>query len=127
MYSDGDFGLIGYLSYLLVPFHPLFQERGAARIERDQEDWNVRAYQLLYLRVALLKIAQNTQATRVNEEIYKSLGQCLRTASGKDGAYRHLTSANILKLEFSPYINRIISPPLRPVSFEYFAMLWFRY
>lgn len=41
MYSDGDFGLIGYLTYLLIPFFPLFQERGAARIERDQEDWNV--------------------------------------------------------------------------------------
>lgn len=42
MYTDGDFGLHGYLPYLLVPFYPLFQERGAQRIERDQADWEVR-------------------------------------------------------------------------------------
>jgi hypothetical protein len=42
MYADGDFGLQTYLSYLLVPFYPLFQERGGARIERDQADWEVR-------------------------------------------------------------------------------------
>lgn len=41
MYSDGDFGLQTYLSYLIVPFYPLFQERGGQRIERDQADWEV--------------------------------------------------------------------------------------
>lgn len=43
MYADGgDFALQMYLPYLLVPFYPLFQERGGARIERDQADWEVR-------------------------------------------------------------------------------------
>lgn len=41
MYSDGDFGLHTYLSYLLVPFYHLFQERGGSRIERDSSDWEV--------------------------------------------------------------------------------------
>lgn len=41
MYSDGDFALSPYLPYTLVPFYPLFQERGGERVERDQADWNV--------------------------------------------------------------------------------------
>ena len=41
MYSDGDFSLHAYLSFLLVPFYPLFQERGGQRVERDQADWEV--------------------------------------------------------------------------------------
>jgi len=32
------------------------------------------------------------------------------------GCFRHLLSEQILQLELSPYINRIISPPLRPVN-----------
>jgi chromosome transmission fidelity protein 18 len=47
MYSDGDFGLHTYLSYLIVPFYPLFQERGNQRIERDQADWEVRHFPIL--------------------------------------------------------------------------------
>lgn len=31
------------------------------------------------------------------------------------GAYIHLLMGKILPMEFAPYINRIISPPLRPV------------
>lgn len=48
MYSDGDFGLHAYLSYLVVPFYPLFQERGGQRIERDQADWEVRYFTELW-------------------------------------------------------------------------------
>ena len=61
-------------------------------------------------------LSQNFQLTKTNEEIYKTLSHGLRTASGRlSGAYRHLAGSQILKLEFAPYINRIISPPLRPV------------
>lgn len=53
----------------------------------------------------------------MNEEIYKSLSRCLRAASARQaGAYRHMASGQVLQLEFAPFINRIISPPLRPVS-----------
>lgn len=67
---------------------------------------------------------QELQKTRANEEIYKSLARCLRTASGRlGGNYRHLVSTPIMQLEFAPYINRIISPPLRPVCFA-FLLSW---
>ena len=60
---------------------------------------------------------QNYTKTKAHEEIYKSLSKCLRSACGREaGCFRHLLSERILQLEFSPYINRIISPPLRPVS-----------
>lgn len=47
MYTDGDFALSPYLPYMLVPFYPLFQERGGPRVERDQADWDVRLLLLL--------------------------------------------------------------------------------
>ncbi|EGN95576.1 hypothetical protein SERLA73DRAFT_60018, partial [Serpula lacrymans var. lacrymans S7.3] len=99
MYTDGDFGLHSYLSYFLVPFYSLFKERGAQRVEKDQTDW------------------ENLQRTRTNEQIYKDLSQGIRTACGRNaGDYRHLVTGNTLQLEFAPFINRIISPPLRPVN-----------
>lgn len=59
---------------------------------------------------------QNYTKMKVNDEIYKSLAKCLRTAGTRlGGAYRHLASEEVLQLEFAPMINRIISPPLRPV------------
>ncbi|KAJ7905842.1 hypothetical protein B0H14DRAFT_2661855 [Mycena olivaceomarginata] len=99
MYSDGDFALSQYLPYTLVPFYPLFKERSGQRVERSQADWEAAVQ------------------TRANEEIYKSLSRCLQTASTRHGGdFRHLVSTPILQLEFAPYINRIISPPLRPVN-----------
>ncbi|THH26598.1 hypothetical protein EUX98_g7590 [Antrodiella citrinella] len=54
---------------------------------------------------------------KTNQEIYKSLARGIRTACTRHGgAYRHFTSDVVLQLEFAPYINRIISPPLRPVN-----------
>ncbi|ESK86737.1 chtf18 protein [Moniliophthora roreri MCA 2997] len=99
MYSDGDFALAPYVPFMLVAFHPLFQERGAPKAERDMTDW------------------ENLQTTRSNEEIYKSLARCLQTASTRHGGdYRHLGNTPIMQLEFVPMINRIMSPPLRPVN-----------
>ncbi|KJA27021.1 hypothetical protein HYPSUDRAFT_981028 [Hypholoma sublateritium FD-334 SS-4] len=99
MYADGDFALIQYLPYTLVPFYPLFQERSGERVERNQADW------------------EHMTLTRSNEEIFKTLNKCLRSATIRHGGdFRHLLSSPILQVEFAPYINRIISPPLRPVN-----------
>ncbi|KAI6045547.1 P-loop containing nucleoside triphosphate hydrolase protein [Pisolithus marmoratus] len=98
MYAEGEFELHGYLPYLLIPFHPLCREQRSQRLERDTSDWD------------------SVQLTRVNEEIYKSLADGIRTSSKTAGAYRHLITGQALALEFAPYINRIISPPLRPVN-----------
>ncbi|KAI6166905.1 hypothetical protein EDD17DRAFT_1773912 [Pisolithus thermaeus] len=98
MYAEGEFELHGYLPYLLIPFHPLCREQRSQRMERDTSDW------------------ENVQLTRTNEEIYKSLANGIRTSSKIAGAYGHLIMGQVLALEFAPYLNRIISPPLRPVN-----------
>ncbi|KAG6879255.1 hypothetical protein C0992_004084 [Termitomyces sp. T32_za158] len=99
MYTNGDFALSPYLSYTLVPFYPLFQERGGTRIERNQEDW------------------ENLQLTRSNEEVLKTLSRGLRSAgTRRRGDFRHLLATPVLQLEFVSFVNRIISPPLRPVN-----------
>jgi chromosome transmission fidelity protein 18 len=54
--------------------------------------------------------------TRANEEIYKSLGRAVRTGNVRSaGQFRDLVSDPVLTLEFAPLLNRIISPPIRPV------------
>ncbi|KIM48804.1 hypothetical protein M413DRAFT_437980 [Hebeloma cylindrosporum] len=99
MYTDGDFALIQYLPYTLVPFYPLFQEKSGERVERNQADW------------------EHLQLTRSNGEIFKSLAKCLHTATARYGGnFRHLISTPTLQIEFAPVLNRIISPPLRPVN-----------
>ncbi|KAF8633836.1 hypothetical protein AX15_001213 [Amanita polypyramis BW_CC] len=96
MYSDGEFALMQYLPYTLVPFYPLFSQRGT-QVERSQTDW------------------EHLQTTRMNGEIYKTISRGLRNSS-VNGDYRHLLTSPTLELEFAPYINRIISPPIRPIN-----------
>jgi len=42
MRSEREYGLLEYLPYMIVPFYPLFQERGAQKVERPKMDWEVR-------------------------------------------------------------------------------------
>ena len=115
MYNNGDFALAPYLPYTLVAFYPLFQERGGPRVERNQADWEVTSH---FVCLAMsLQLSQNLQLIRANQEILKCLSRCLRSASTRlSGDFRHLLNTPVLQLEFVPFINRIISPPLRPVS-----------
>ena len=51
MRSEREYSMLQYLSYLLVPFHPLFSERGAQKVERPKADWEVRHLSLpVYLK-----------------------------------------------------------------------------
>ena len=60
---------------------------------------------------------QNFTKTKMNEEILKTLTKTTDQSTGKLPVdYRHLVSGDTLTLEFMPMLNRIISPPLRPVS-----------
>lgn len=42
MRTEREYTLMQYLPYTLVPFYPLFQERGAPKVERPKADWEVR-------------------------------------------------------------------------------------
>jgi chromosome transmission fidelity protein 18 len=117
MYTDGDFAILAYLPYTLVPFHPLFQERGTSTVEKNSDDWDVSLLFLCHFVAGSSVSIKNLQATRANEEIYKSLIKCIRSASSANGGdFRNFVTTPNLQLEFAPYLNRIISPPLRPVS-----------
>ncbi|KAJ2921092.1 hypothetical protein H1R20_g16001, partial [Candolleomyces eurysporus] len=90
MYGDADFTLAHYLPYFIIPFFPLFQERGGER---------------------------HLQTTKANEEIYKTLVRGLRAAAVRHGGdFRHLGGTPVVQLELAPLLNRLISPPLRPVN-----------
>lgn len=41
MRSEREYSLLPYLSYTLVPFYPLFNERGGPKPERPKADWEV--------------------------------------------------------------------------------------
>jgi chromosome transmission fidelity protein 18 len=43
MRAEQEYGVLQYLPYALVPFFPLFQERGGTRVERPKADWEVRS------------------------------------------------------------------------------------
>ncbi|KAI0053851.1 P-loop containing nucleoside triphosphate hydrolase protein [Auriscalpium vulgare] len=97
--AEREYAILPYLSYSLVAFYPLFQERGGHRVERPKADW------------------ENHVKTQANQEVYKSLARAVRTGHGRtSGNYRHLIGDQIMRLELAPYINRIISPPIRPVN-----------
>ena len=48
MRSEREYALMPYLSYTLVPFFPLFNERGSNKPERPKADWDVRNFRLYY-------------------------------------------------------------------------------
>ncbi|KAH9833020.1 P-loop containing nucleoside triphosphate hydrolase protein [Rhodofomes roseus] len=99
MWTEREFALAEYLPFMFVGFYPLFQERGRPKLERPKATWD------------------HHVATTANQEIYASLARCLRSAAARNhGDYRHLANGQILQLEFAPYLNRLISPPLNPVN-----------
>lgn len=121
MYSEREYALMPYLAYNLVAFYPLFHVRGGPKVERPKADWEVGPdplfkYDHLAKLLFIPTMMQNFTRTRANEEIFKSLAHSVRVGNGHNtGHHRDLVSDDILHLEFAPYINRIISPPLRPV------------
>ena len=42
MRTEREYALLPYMSYPLVAFYPLFQDRGAPKVERPKADWEVR-------------------------------------------------------------------------------------
>ena len=122
MRAEREYALLPYLAYTLVAFHPLFQERGGARVERPKADWEVSRRRPSHPHSKSIDRdpPQNHMRTRANEEIGRALALAVRAGNGHfAGHHRHLVSGDVLHLEFASYINRIIAPPLRPVSLSF--------
>jgi len=117
MRSEREYALLPYLAYSIVPFYPLFQERGGPRVERPKADWEVRLI-MWPAHGTRADFLQCFQQTKAHEDVCGALAQAIRTGSSRmNGGYRDLVNEQVLHLEFVPYLNRIISPPLRPVSY----------
>ncbi|GJJ12562.1 hypothetical protein Clacol_006805 [Clathrus columnatus] len=100
MRSERDYALLPYLSFTLIPFYSLFAVKGGSRVERPKIDW------------------EHFNLTKNNEEIANALIKTItgtNTTTSSHVGYRHLTGPTF-SLELLPYLNRIISPPLRPVN-----------
>jgi len=118
MRSEREYGLLPYLSYTLIPFHPLFSERGGPRVERPKADWEVSVAAVSLYTILTLVLLQHYTLTKTNEEICDTIAKTGTASNSQANAlcYRHLTMGSVLNLEFLPLLNRIISPPLRPVG-----------
>ena len=46
MRAEREYALLSYMPYPLVAFYPLFQDRGAPKVERPKADWEVRLVQV---------------------------------------------------------------------------------
>ncbi|CAG7845866.1 Chromosome transmission fidelity protein 18 [Serendipita indica DSM 11827] len=104
MWQDREYSITPYIGYSLIAFHPTFATKGGPKLERPKADWE--AY----------------QRQKTYEEVYRTLQRNVLGEPGIGGAskaaarYRHLVANGTLQLEFAPLLNRIISPPLKPVN-----------
>lgn len=87
MYSDGEFALAQYLPYTLVPFFPLFNERGGPKVERNSADWDVRHFLstpvILPSQFVLARISKSLGLTKKYIDLLP--GVCRLLARGKEG------------------------------------------
>lgn len=79
MRSEREYGLMGYLPYMIVPFYPLFQERGAQKVERPKADWEVRHLRTMMKEMRLLTDLH--RITRRRGHMKRSTSPC-QNASG---------------------------------------------
>ncbi|KAG9052747.1 hypothetical protein FS842_009297 [Serendipita sp. 407] len=104
LWQDREYAIMPYLAYTLIPFHPIFSTKGGPKLERPKADWEAFQKQKTY------------------EEIYRTISRSVMgdigqsSGSKKASSYRHLVAKDVLPLEFAPLLNRIISPPLKPVN-----------
>lgn len=94
-------------------------------MERPKADWEVCCSLKHGKEDSLLNfLSQNLTKTRASEEVYKSLVKGVQTSSvHRSPGLRHLLCNEVMQLEFAPLINRIISPPLRPVRWLIFSLV----
>ncbi|KAG8723760.1 hypothetical protein FRC09_001846 [Ceratobasidium sp. 395] len=100
MRTEQEYALLAYQSYAVVAFHPLFAALGNPKYERVNTDW------------------EQFTKMKLNDDIKTTVCNALTTgARDADAAsYLHLMGGHKAVLEFLPLINRIISPPLKPLN-----------
>lgn len=121
MRTEQEYAVLQYMPYMIVPMHHIFVDSGNSKVGNPRADWEVRKLRDLpvdwSLNCFLRLYIQCHVKAKACEEIYKSLSGCVVADHGRHTAsFRHLLTKEVVVAEFAPLLNRIISPPLRPVS-----------
>ncbi|KAG8995078.1 hypothetical protein FRB90_000281 [Tulasnella sp. 427] len=99
MRVEQEYAVLQYMPYMVVPVYPIFADSGNAKVGNPRADWECHV------------------KAKACEEIYKSMSDCVVADHGRHTAsLRHLLTKEVVVAEFAPLLNRIISPPLRPVN-----------
>ncbi|KIO32526.1 hypothetical protein M407DRAFT_213664 [Tulasnella calospora MUT 4182] len=99
MRTEQEYAVLQYMPYMVVPMYSIFADSANPKVGNPRADWECHV------------------KAKACEEIYKSLSGCVVADHGRHTAsFRHLLSKEIVVAEFAPILNRIISPPLRPVN-----------
>ncbi|KAG9126446.1 hypothetical protein FRC07_003379 [Ceratobasidium sp. 392] len=100
MRTEQEYALLAYQPYAVVAFHPLFAALGNPKYERVNTDW------------------EQFTRSKLNDDIKTTVCNALTTGARDANAasYLHLMGGHKAALEFLPLINRIISPPLKPLN-----------
>ncbi|KAG8948253.1 hypothetical protein FRC04_009891 [Tulasnella sp. 424] len=99
MRTEQEYAVLQYMPYMIVPMHHIFVDSGNPKVGNPRADWECHV------------------KAKACEEIYKSLSGCVVADHGRHTAsFRHLLTKEVVVAEFAPLLNRIISPPLRPVN-----------
>ncbi|KAG8741843.1 hypothetical protein FRC10_002353 [Ceratobasidium sp. 414] len=100
MRTEQEYALMPYQPYALVAFHPLFAALGNPKYERVNTDW------------------EQFTRTKLNDDIKTTVCNGLTTGvrDADAASYLHLMCGHKAALEFLPLINRILCPPLKPLT-----------
>lgn len=99
MRSEREYSLMHYLPYMLVPFFPIFQERGGPKVERPKADWEVGyASDVLIHAACSLSCVRPTRGRRLTRKFTSHL----RNVSGPRA---HGTAARFDILPETKYCN----------------------
>ncbi|KAG8905214.1 hypothetical protein FRB99_000483 [Tulasnella sp. 403] len=93
MRLEQDYAVQGYLPYFIAPIHPLFVDPSNSKVSNPKADWEWHI------------------KTKATEDL-------ARTLTTNSTHLRHLLQKDIIPTELAPLLNRLISPPIRPVNKE---------
>ncbi|KAF8309804.1 P-loop containing nucleoside triphosphate hydrolase protein [Clavulina sp. PMI_390] len=97
-WHDQEYALQAYLPYTIVPLFHHMASNSNAKVERPTAYWDVI---FAALTKAILYPDGNTQH---------------QTMLSESAGYRYMLGKEVLRTEFVPILNRVISPPMRPVN-----------
>ena len=126
--SGQGFALQSYSPYTIVPLFHHLAASGNPKVEKPNLYWEVRIVNSHYPRgsnaeprartfqsVTKAKAGEETLTTLTKSILYPVGGRQQQKLSYSAG-YRCLLGNDALRTEFVPLLNRLISPPLRPVG-----------